>query len=112
MPEITAGVSFDTVGREVRCKWSPDNDKASLAACQKVLETFLPKLKAVDGVKSVQRLVCGDCFDFKVLVSVEEPKFGGFMEANADTEAAIVGELGKIDGVQMVDTQTITVMPV
>ena len=39
MPEITKGVSFDTVAREWRCKWSDTEDKASLAAAQ-VNKTF------------------------------------------------------------------------
>eukprot|EP00037_Helgoeca_nana_P037634 m.16882 g.16882 ORF g.16882 m.16882 type:complete len:113 (+) comp9134_c0_seq1:83-421(+) len=112
MPEIVDGVSFDTIGREMRCKWSEESDKASLAACQKVLETFLPKIKAIKGVKGVQRLVCGDCHDFKVLTAVSADDFGAFMEANAETEAAFLAELNKIDNVLRVDTQTITVMSV
>merc|ERR1712205_248206 len=65
---ITEGVEFDTVAREWRMKWSPDDDKASLAAAQKVLEKQLATVKAVKGVKSVQRVVCGGCMDFKVIV--------------------------------------------
>ena len=49
-----------------RCKWSPDGDKASLVAAQKALETVLADVKMVDGVKSVERVVCGGCLDFKV----------------------------------------------
>ena len=54
MPEIAAGVSFDTVAREWRFKWSADDDKASLAAAQKLLTEHLATVKAVKGVKSVQ----------------------------------------------------------
>ena len=31
---ITEGVEFDTIAREWRLKWSPDNEKSSLAAVQ------------------------------------------------------------------------------
>ena len=67
MIEITQGVSFDTIAREWRCKWSEDGDKASLASAQKVLEKYLPQMKARG---SVQRTVCGGCLDFKVNTSM------------------------------------------
>lgn len=63
---IAEGVDFDTVAREWRCKWSPDNDKASLVAAQKALEAVLPEIKKIDGVQNVERVVCGGCLDFKV----------------------------------------------
>ena len=61
MPTITEGVEFDTVAREMRCKWSLDNEKASLQALQVVLNTHTAALKAVPGVKGVKRIVCGGC---------------------------------------------------
>ena len=57
MGTITEGVEFDTIAREWRCKWSPDNDKKSLAEAQKLLQSVLSDIKAVDGVKDVQRVV-------------------------------------------------------
>ena len=66
MIKITDGVEFDTVAREWRCKWSNDSDNASLTSAQKVLDEYLATVKAVDGVKAVQRVVCGGCLDFKV----------------------------------------------
>lgn len=35
----------DVIAREIRCKWSDANDKASLVAAQDVLTTHLPTLK-------------------------------------------------------------------
>jgi len=66
MITIAEGVEFDTIAREWRCKFSTDNDKASLVAAQKAIQEVLAEVKAVDGVKSVQRVVCGGCLDFKV----------------------------------------------
>jgi len=34
-----------------------------------------PKIASIDGVKSVQRVVCGGCLDFKVVVSLPIEKF-------------------------------------
>ena len=42
------------MAREWRFKWSADDDKASLAAAQKLLTEHLATVKAVKGVKSVQ----------------------------------------------------------
>ena len=47
-------------------KWSTDNDKKSLSSAQQTLDLFIGAIKGIDGVKSVQRIVCGGCLDFKV----------------------------------------------
>ena len=78
MPNITANVSFDTVAREIRCKWSGEEDKASLSAAQAVLEQHAAELKAVAGVKSVQRVVCGGCLDYKIVVALDAASFGAW----------------------------------
>lgn len=36
MPEVAPGVVFESIAREWRCKWSPDEDKKSLVEAQKV----------------------------------------------------------------------------
>lgn len=64
--KITENVQFDTIAREWRLKWSADNDKSSLSSVQQTLEVFMPALKKIEGVKSVQRIVCGGCLDYKV----------------------------------------------
>lgn len=66
MATIVDGVDFDTIAREWRCKWSGDDDKKSLAEAQKALNAILADVKAVDGFKKVDRVVCGGCLDFKV----------------------------------------------
>lgn len=110
MVNIAEGVDFDTVAREWRCKWSADKDKASLVAAQKALGSILEKVKAVDGVKSVQRVVCGSCMDFKVIVALEADKFGTWEEAKFEPEESFLSELKAIDGIDTVETQTFTLM--
>jgi len=102
---------FDTVAREWRMKWSPDDDKASLAAAQKVLEKQLATVKAVKGVKSVQRVVCGGCMDFKVIVALDGDSFGEWEAAGFAPEADFLKEVESIKGIQQVETQTFTLMP-
>ena len=70
MTVITEGVEFDTIAREWRCKWSADDDKKSLQELQKALEEAKDGIKKVDGVLKVQRIVCGGCLDFKVVISL------------------------------------------
>ena len=109
---ITDGVEFDTVAREWRCKWSADDDKASLAAAQKVLSELTPTIKGVAGVKSVQRVVCGGCLDFKVITALDGEKFGAWEEAGFAPEEDFLAELKAIPGISLVETQTFTLMPV
>lgn len=111
MVTITEGVEFDTVAREWRCKWSPDNDKKSLQEAQKLLNEVLATIKAVDGVKEVQRIVCGGCMDFKVVTSLPEDKFGDWEGAKFAPEEDFLAKLKAIDGITLVETQTYTLMP-
>ena len=77
MPSLAPGITFDTSAREWRLKWATDtgasagNDKAvnmtPLTAVQTVLSQTVPFLKKVTGLVRVQRVVCGGCYDFKVL---------------------------------------------
>lgn len=110
MITITSGVEFDTIAREWRCKWSADNDKASLAAAQKALEEVISEVKAVDGVKGVSRTVCGGCLDFKVATSLTADKFGAWEEAKFAPEEQFLEKLKAIDGISVVETQTFTLM--
>lgn len=112
MPDITPNVSFDTVAREFRCKWSADGDKASLVAAQDLLSKHAATLKAVAGVKSVQRVVCGGCLDFKVIVALDAGAFGAWEAAGFAPEAELIASLKAIPGISSVETQTYTLMPV
>lgn len=107
-PAITDNVIFDTIAREWRCKWSEDEDKKSLSEAQKVIEETLPKIKALDGLKSVQRVVCGDCKDLKLIIALSADKFDKLAEA--DLEDAFL-EAWKAAGVTTIETQTFTLMP-
>lgn len=111
MTTIAKGVDFDTIAREWRCKWSPDNDKASLEKAQELLNSVLSDVKSVDGVKGVQRVVCGGCLDFKVITSLSAETFPAWEEKAFAPEADFLEKLKKIDGITEVETQTYTLMP-
>lgn len=112
MATIVEGVDFDTTAREWRCKWSVDDDKKSLAELQKILNDSKEELKAIDGLKSVQRVVCSGCLDFKVVIALEGDKFGEWQESSFAPEESFLEKIKEIEGVSTVETQTYTLMPV
>ena len=100
-------VTFDTIAREWRCKWSEADEKASLSAAQDLLTATLPAIKAVEGA-SVQRVVCGGCLDFKVIISLPAARFPKLEEAAI--EEGFLAALKAIPGVTDVETQNYTLM--
>jgi len=62
----------------------------------------------VEGVTSVQRVVCGSCFDFKVVTKLSAAAFGEWEKMNFAPEAEFLETLKSIDGVSSVETQTYT----
>mmetsp|Transcript_65740 Transcript_65740/g.132320 ORF Transcript_65740/g.132320 Transcript_65740/m.132320 type:complete len:145 (-) Transcript_65740:399-833(-) len=109
--EITKGVEFDTVAREWRMKWSEEKEKESLAQVQEIVDATLGEIKAIDGVKSVQRVVCGGCLDYKIITSVDAAKFGDWEAAGFAPEEKFLAEVSKLEGITTVETQTFTIMP-
>jgi hypothetical protein len=107
---MTEGVEFDTIAREWRCKWSTDNDKKSLQEAQKALDSVLAEVKKVDGVKDVQRVVCGGCLDFKIITSLPADKFGAWSDNKFAPEEEFLAKLKAIDGVSTIETQNFTLM--
>jgi len=108
MPEITKTVKFEHVAREWRCKWSADNNKASLDAAQKQLDGVLAELSSLEGVTSVQRIVCGGCLDFKVVTKFSAAAFGDWEKASFAPEESFLAALKAIPGISSVETQTYT----
>mmetsp|Transcript_4219 Transcript_4219/g.10313 ORF Transcript_4219/g.10313 Transcript_4219/m.10313 type:complete len:113 (-) Transcript_4219:349-687(-) len=108
MPVIAEGVEFTHVAREWRLKWCADSDKASLSAVQKILDSKIAAVKAVPGVTSVQRVVCGGCLDYKVVTCLDAGSFGAWEAAAFAPEADFLSEVKAVAGVALVETQTYT----
>uniref|UniRef100_A0A7S2XP33 Uncharacterized protein n=1 Tax=Attheya septentrionalis TaxID=420275 RepID=A0A7S2XP33_9STRA len=65
VPLANGAMSFDRVCREWRCKYSGDkSDSESLEAISKVVDEYLPAIKAVSADATVNRLVCGGGLGF------------------------------------------------
>jgi hypothetical protein len=108
MPEVTKNVKFDNIAREWRCKWAEDAEKASLTSAQELLEDVLASLSSVEGVSSVQRVVCGGCHDFKVITKLSADAFGKWEKTGFEPENKFIDGLKKISGISSVETQTYT----
>lgn len=105
---IADGVEFNNVAREWRMKWSPDNDKEALVGAQRAVDKHIDALKATPGFRSLQRIVCGDCNDFKVVTTLAKETIDGWAEKGFEPEKAFLDEVSTIPGISMVETQTYT----
>jgi len=101
-------VKFENIAREWRFKWSTDADNASLITAQAALEEVLAEVSSVEGVASVQRVVCGGCQDFKVVTKLPKAAFEAWEKQGFAPEAAFLEAVKKIPGVASVETQTYT----
>merc|ERR1711920_314190 len=113
MGQFCGNVSFDHIAREWRCKWSTTDgsNKAPLAAAQTVVDKHLPAIKAL-GPVSVQRVVCGTFYDFKLIANFTADKFGEAEKAGFGAESDLMEGLKAIDGVDAatVEAQTYTLV--
>jgi hypothetical protein len=107
---IVEGVSFDTIAREWRWKWSADSNKESLKLAQRELDAVLPTLKALPGLKSLQRVVCGGCLDFKIVLSFSIADYHSFEASEFAPEKSFFTALSAIPGLSSFETQTYTLM--
>ncbi|GFH43775.1 hypothetical protein CTEN210_00248 [Chaetoceros tenuissimus] len=111
VPLANGTMSFNRVCREIRCKFSGDkSDSKSLEELGKVLSKNLPAIKAVSEEMTVNRLICGSCNDFKIQMTVALEDFGAWEESGFAPESEILEAIDKIEGVDGVETQTITNM--
>ncbi len=71
VPLANGAMSFDRVCREWRCKYEGDKATSeSLEAISKLVDEYLPAIKATSSDATVNRLVCGGCLDFKLMTTV------------------------------------------
>ena len=73
-------------------------DSASLAACEALLQEYLPTLKALPNA-TVSRIVCGGCGDFKVVVTQPAADHGAWGSKGFAPEQEFLAKLEAIDGV-------------
>ena len=113
VPLANGAMSFNRVCREWRCKYEGDKATSeSLEAVAKAVEKYLPAIKEASSDITVNRLVCGGCLDFKLMMTVPLDDFGPWEEKGFEPEAEFLETIKAIDGISQVETQTITNMEV
>eukprot|EP00553_Chaetoceros_curvisetus_P005090 CAMPEP_0204613442 /NCGR_PEP_ID=MMETSP0717-20131115/1408_1 /ASSEMBLY_ACC=CAM_ASM_000666 /TAXON_ID=230516 /ORGANISM="Chaetoceros curvisetus" /LENGTH=115 /DNA_ID=CAMNT_0051625863 /DNA_START=149 /DNA_END=497 /DNA_ORIENTATION=- len=98
-----------------RMEVQDEGDKAtseSLEAVAKVVDEYLPTIKGISSDITVNRLVCGGCLDFKLMMTVPLEDFGPWEESGYAPEADFLAAISAIEGVSQVETQTITNMEI
>lgn len=83
-----------------------------MEAIAKVVDELLPEIKSVSDDITVNRLVCGGCLDFKLMMTVPLADFGPWEEKGHEPEATFLEKIKAIEGVSQVETQTITNMEI
>ncbi|KAG7367201.1 hypothetical protein IV203_029871 [Nitzschia inconspicua] len=113
VPLANGAMSFNRVCREWRCKYEGDKGTSkSLEAIANAVEEFLPDIKKASKDITVNRLVCGSCLDFKLMMTVPLEDFGPWEESGFAPEKEFLDKIKAIDGVSQVETQTITNMEI
>jgi hypothetical protein len=106
-------MSFDRVCREWRCKYVGDkSDSKSLEAIAGVVDEYIGQIKSVSADITVNRLVCGACLDFKLMMTVPLSDFGPWEAKGFAPESEFLQKIAAIPGVTQVETQTITNMAI
>mmetsp|Transcript_2172 Transcript_2172/g.3560 ORF Transcript_2172/g.3560 Transcript_2172/m.3560 type:complete len:150 (-) Transcript_2172:194-643(-) len=113
VPLANGAMSFNRVCREWRCKYEGDKGTSeSLEAIAKVVDEMLPEIKKASTDITVNRLVCGSCLDFKLMMTVPLDDFGPWEESGFAPEKEFLDKIKAIPGVSLVETQTITNMEI
>ena len=73
-----------------------------------VIDAHLHRMRALNGLESIHRVVCGDCHDFKLIVTLHESNFAVWECDEFTFEADVVKQLEAIDGVSAIESQTYT----
>ena len=73
-----------------------------------VIDAHLHRMRALNGLESIHRVVCGDCHDFKLIVTLHQSNFAVWECDEFTFEADVVKQLEAIDGVSAIESQTYT----
>mmetsp|Transcript_1551 Transcript_1551/g.1758 ORF Transcript_1551/g.1758 Transcript_1551/m.1758 type:complete len:113 (-) Transcript_1551:202-540(-) len=110
MAEQAPGITYDTVAREWRCKWSPDDNRKAATKAQQSWLKFKDRVKSIPGVIRVDRLCCGTGLDFKIIVSMNADSYWSWAEQDHAPESEFLAELRGIEGISNVEAQLYSLM--
>lgn len=94
-----------------------NDDSASVQQLQQAWEAVRERVRAAPGVVRVQRLCCGTCLDYKLIISITAPEYSAAADHGPDPasalgalEAEFLAAARAIDGVTQVGAQLYSIM--
>lgn len=102
-------IQFGHIAREWRMKYAENDLKGGAVSLDKIVkEKYLAEIKKIDGFVSIQRVVCGGCNDFKLIVTLKADKFGEWEAKKFAPEEAFLDDAKKIEGITSIESQNFT----
>ena len=75
---------------------------------QDEFEKVKGEINTISGLKDVQRVVCGGCQDYKIIISVSAAEFEAFSKGGHGPEDKFIGALKLLENCFNVETQSYT----
>lgn len=88
--EQAPGILYDTVAREWRCKV---HSREGLGVAQQAWKDWARITSEIPGVVRVQRLCCGTCLDFRIVVSMRADAYPAWKERGHYPESEFLSSL-------------------
>jgi hypothetical protein len=101
------GILYDTIAREWRCKVATRDD---LGVAQEAWQPFAQSVAQIPGCVRVQRLCCGHCLDFRIVVTMDAAAYGSWKDLDHYPEANVLGALRASPGCSDVRSQLLSIM--
>ena len=76
--------------------------------CTAVIDAHLPRIRSMDGLESIHRIACGECHEFKLIVTLHESDFAIWECDSFTFESDVLKQMEAIEGATKVETQTYT----
>ena len=81
------GIEYDTVAREWRCTVGSRDE---LGVAQHVWQRYAENVRAIPGVVRVQRLCCGACCEFRIVVSMRASAYDAWKATGHQPEPELL----------------------
>lgn len=100
-------ILYDKVAREWRCKVA---NRDGLGVAQKAWASFAEQTRHIEGVVRVQRLCCGTCLDFRIVVTMKADAYEAWKSRDHHPESEVLDALRTSEGCSEVRSQLLSIM--
>ena len=100
-------ILYDMVAREWRCKVAT---RDGLGVAQRAWAAFSEQTRQIPGVVRVQRLCCGTCLDFRIVVTMKADAYKAWKSREHHPESEVLDALRASEGCSEVRSQLLSIM--